>query len=122
MSYPACYRTTMSGQRLHEVLEDVADNIFNPDPYYQQGGDMVRTGGLGYAIDISKPVGQRISGMTLLKTGQALDATKDYVVAGWASINQGTEGPPVWDVVAKHIERVKTVMAAPAVTVEISGQ
>ena len=57
MSYPACYRMTMSGARLKEILEDVADNIFNPDPYYQQGGDMVRTGGLGYTIDVSKPAG-----------------------------------------------------------------
>ena len=122
MSYPACYRMKMTGKRLHEILEDVADNIFNPDPYYQQGGDMVRTGGLGYAIDISKPIGQRISNMTLLKSGQALEATKDYIVAGWASVNQGTEGPPIWDVVSKHIERSKTVAANPADTVKISGQ
>ena len=96
--------------------------IFNPDPYYQQGGDMVRTGGLGYAIDISKPIGQRISNMTLLKSGQALEASKDYIVAGWASVNQGTEGPSIWDVVSKHIERSKTVAANPADTVKISGQ
>ena len=122
MSYPACYRVPMTGRRLKDILEDVADNIFNPDPYYQQGGDMVRTGGLGYAIDVSKPVGQRISNMTLLQSGQALDASKDYVVAGWASINQGTEGPPIWDVVAKHIERTKTISVRPADTVKISGQ
>ena len=122
MSYPACYRMAMSGQRLREILEDVADNIFNPDPYYQQGGDMVRTGGLGYAIDISKPAGQRISNMTLLKSGQSLEASKDYTVAGWASINQGTEGPPIWDVVAKHIEQRKSIAVAPSDTVKISGQ
>ena len=64
----------MTGERLKEVLEDVADNLFNPDPYYQQGGDMVRCGGLGYAIDVSKPIGSRISAMTHLKTGQPIDA------------------------------------------------
>ena len=61
----------MTGERLKDVLEDVADNLFNPDPYYQQGGDMVRCGGLGYTIDVSKPIGSRISGMTHLKSGQA---------------------------------------------------
>ena len=61
----------MTGERLKEILEDVADNLFNPDPYYQQGGDMVRCGGLGYAIDVSKPIGQRISAMTQLEIRQA---------------------------------------------------
>ncbi|MFV0294852.1 MAG: thiosulfohydrolase SoxB, partial [Hyphomicrobiaceae bacterium] len=109
MTYPACYRSEMTGKRLKEVLEDVADNIFNPDPFYQQGGDMVRTGGLGYTIDVTKSIGSRISGMTLLKTGEAIDPGKSYVVAGWASINQATEGPPIWDVVARHIEAQKIV-------------
>ena len=122
ISYPACYRTAMTGQRLREILEDVADNLFNPDPYYQQGGDMVRSGGLGYAIDVSKPIGQRISNMTMLKSGKALEATKEYVVAGWASINEGTEGPPIWEVVSQHIARTKTVTVTPADTVKISGQ
>ena len=122
MSYPACYRMSMSGTRLKEILEDVADNIFNPDPYYQQGGDMVRTGGLGYAIDIAKPVGQRISAMTLMKTGTTIEPAKDYTVAGWASINQGTEGPPIWDVVAKYIAAKKSIKIAPSDTVKISGQ
>ena len=121
MTYPACYRTTMTGARLKEVLEDVADNIFNPDPFFQQGGDMVRTGGLGYTIDIAKPIGQRISGMTLLKSGSPLDAAKEYVVAGWASINQGTEGPPIWDVVARHIEAVKTVAPRETDAVKVIG-
>src|SRR5262249_17718743 len=64
ITYPQVYRISMTGERLKDVLEDVADNLFNPDPYYQQGGDMVRCGGLGYAIDVSKPIGQRISAMT----------------------------------------------------------
>ena len=121
MTYPACYRMSMTGARLKEVLEDVADNIFNPDPFYQQGGDMVRTGGLGYTIDIAKPIGQRISGMTLLKSGTRLEATKDYVVAGWASINQSTEGPPIWDVVTKHIETVRTVAPLETDAVKVLG-
>ncbi len=121
MSYPACYRMAMSGQRLKDILEDVADNIFNPDPYYQQGGDMVRTGGLGYQIDVSKPIGQRISNMTLLKSGTPVDAAKDYTVAGWASVNQGTEGPPIWDVVAKHIETQKTIHAGDNQSVKMTG-
>ncbi len=121
MTYPACYRMTMSGARLHEILEDVADNLFHPDPYYQQGGDMVRTGGLGYTIDIGKRAGGRISGMTLLKSGQPIDAGKDYVVAGWASVNQGTEGPPIWDVVAKHITAKKVVSAKALDSVKVVG-
>ena len=122
MSYPACYRMNMTGARLKEILEDVADNIFNPDPYYQQGGDMVRTGGLGYTIDIAKPIGQRISAMTHLKSGAPLDATKEYVVAGWASVNQGVEGPPIWDVVAKHVETQKSIKVADNTAVKILGQ
>ncbi|MGE0700218.1 MAG: thiosulfohydrolase SoxB [Hyphomicrobiaceae bacterium] len=121
MTYPACYRMTMSGKRLKEVLEDVADNIFNPDPFYQQGGDMVRTGGLGYTIDVAKPIGQRISGMTMLKSGNSVEADKDYVVAGWASINQGTEGPPIWDVVARHIEAAKVVAPRETDAVKVVG-
>jgi sulfur-oxidizing protein SoxB len=121
MTYPACYRMEMSGKMLKDVLEDVADNIFNPDPYYQQGGDMVRTGGLGYTIDIGKPIGQRISGMTVLKSGAPIEAAKNYVVAGWASINETTQGPPIWDVVAKHISTHKTVGARAVDAIKIIG-
>lgn len=109
MTYPACYRMKMSGERLKAVLEDVADNIFNPDPYYQQGGDMVRCGGIGYTIDVSEGMGRRISNLTHLKTGKPIEATKDYLVGGWASINQDTEGPAIWDVVANYISDKKTV-------------
>ncbi len=77
MSYGEAYKTEMTGEFLHVVLEDVADNLFNPDPYYQQGGDMVRVGGLGYRIDINKPQGQRITDMTLLKTGDRIDPSQD---------------------------------------------
>lgn len=121
ITYPQVYRMPMSGQRLKDVLEDVADNLFNPDPYYQQGGDMVRCGGLGYSIDVSKPAGQRISGMTLLKTGKPVDPARDYAVAGWASVNEGTQGPPVWELVERHIARTKNVEVTPNRSVKISG-
>src|SRR6267154_1832243 len=103
ITYPAAYRTTMPGARLKEILEDIADNLFNPDPYYQQGGDMVRCGGLGYTIETAKPMGNRISDLTHLKSGAAIDPGRDYVVAGWGSVNEDTQGPPIWDVVANYI-------------------
>ncbi|MEC7762214.1 MAG: thiosulfohydrolase SoxB [Pseudomonadota bacterium] len=119
MSYPNAYRTEMTGEFIHTILEDVADNLFNPDPYYQQGGDMVRIGGMGYRIDITKPQGSRITEMTLLKTGEAIDPAKTYQVAGWASVNEGTEGPPIWDVVESHIKKLGTVTLDPNTSVEV---
>ncbi|HSP50282.1 MAG TPA: thiosulfohydrolase SoxB [Pseudolabrys sp.] len=121
ITYPQVYRLPMTGERLKEVLEDVADNLFNPDPYYQQGGDMVRCGGLGYAIDVAQPIGQRISAMMHLKSGKPIDAKKEYVVAGWASVNEGTQGPPVWDLVERYVAAEKTVRVAPNRSVKISG-
>ncbi|MEO9827616.1 MAG: thiosulfohydrolase SoxB [Paracoccaceae bacterium] len=121
MSYGEAYRTEMTGEFLKVVLEDVADNIFNPDPFYQQGGDMVRTGGLGYRIDVSKPQGQRISNMTLLKTGEPVDPTRSYVVAGWASVNENTEGPQIWDVVENHIRKLGTVTVSENNSVDVVG-
>src|SRR6478672_7823814 len=121
ITYPQVYRVSMIGERLKEILEDVADNLFNPDPYYQQGGDMVRCGGLGYAIDVSKPIGQRISAMTHLKSGAAIEPKKEYVVAGWASVNEGTEGPPVWELVERYVAANKTVRLEQNTTVKISG-
>jgi sulfur-oxidizing protein SoxB len=121
ITYPQVYRTSMTGERLKDVLEDVADNLFNPDPYYQQGGDMVRCGGLGYAIDVAKPMGQRISAVTHLKSGKPIEPKREYVVAGWASVNEGTEGPPVWDLVERYIAAEKTVRVPPNTSVKISG-
>jgi sulfur-oxidizing protein SoxB len=105
MTYPAAYRSTMTGSLLKEILEDVADNLFNTDPYYQQGGDMVRVGGMGYTIDVNAAMGSRISGMTMLKTGEAVEADKEYTVAGWASVNEDTEGPAIWDVVEGYLQK-----------------
>jgi sulfur-oxidizing protein SoxB len=121
MSYGKAYRTEMTGEFLHVVLEDVADNLFNPDPYYQQGGDMVRVGGLGYRIDVTKPQGDRITEMTLLKTGEAIDPAKTYQVAGWASVNEGTEGPQIWDVVEAHIAKQGTISLDPNNSVKVVG-
>jgi sulfur-oxidizing protein SoxB len=121
MTYGKAYRTEMTGEFIKIVLEDVADNLFNPDPYYQQGGDMVRIGGMGYRIDINQPQGARISEMTLLKTGAAIDPAKSYVVAGWASVNPDTEGPEIWDVVEAYIRRKGTVSVVPNTSVQVVG-
>ena len=121
MTYGEAYRSEMTGHMLNVILEDVADNIFNPDPYYQQGGDMVRTGGLGYTIDVTKPQGERISNLTLLKTGELVDPAKAYVVAGWASVNEGTDGPQIWDVVENHIKKQGTVSVSENNSVEVIG-
>jgi S-sulfosulfanyl-L-cysteine sulfohydrolase len=121
ITYPAAYRMRMTGARLKEVLEDVADNLFNPDPFYQQGGDMVRVGGLSYTIDIGKPMGSRISDLQLLRTDTPLVADKDYVVAGWASVNEGTEGPPIWDVVINHLAAKRVVAPKESGRVRVIG-
>jgi sulfur-oxidizing protein SoxB len=121
LTYPAAYRTAMTGARLKDVLEDLADNLFNPDPYYQQGGDMVRVGGVSYTIDVSQSIGNRIRDLTLIRTGQRLDPAKEYAVAGWASVNEGTEGPPIWDVVTDHIRRKRTVAPRETGRVRVVG-
>jgi sulfur-oxidizing protein SoxB len=121
ITYPNVYRMPMTGARLKEILEDVADNLFHPDPYYQQGGDMVRVGGVSYTIDMSKPGGSRISDLTHLKSGKPLEAQREYTVAGWASVNEGTEGPPVWDLVSKHIVKQKVVAPKELRNVRVIG-
>ncbi len=121
MSYPNAYRSEMTGHNLHLILEDVADNLFNPDPYYQQGGDMVRVGGMSYRIDINKPQGSRITDMTVIKTGELVEADKTYIVAGWASVNEGTEGPPIWDVIENYVRRHGTVSVEPNTSVKVIG-
>jgi sulfur-oxidizing protein SoxB len=121
MTYGKAYRTEMTGEFIHVILEDVADNLFNVDPYYQQGGDMVRIGGMGYRIDINQPQGSRITELTLLKTGERIDPAKTYVVAGWASVNEGTEGPQIWDVVEDYIRKQGTVSVAPNNSVKVVG-
>lgn len=121
MTYGAAYRIEMTGEFIKTILEDVGDNLFNPDPYLQQGGDMVRVGGMGFKIDITKPQGDRFSDLTLLKTGELIEPSKTYTVAGWASVNEGTEGPQIWDVVEDYIREQGTVSVAPNNSVEIIG-
>lgn len=119
LTYPNCYRMTMKGAQIKAILEDIGDNIFNPDPYKQGGGDMVRVGGMGFSIDPHKGAGERISSLTHLKTGQPIEAGRDYVVAGWASVNEGTQGPPIWDVVSRYLSNRKTVTPKSVETVKL---
>jgi sulfur-oxidizing protein SoxB len=121
ITYPTAYRMTMTGTRLKEVLEDVADNLFNPDPYYQQGGDMVRVGGVSYSIDINNRIGGRISDLKLRRTGNPIEPNKDYVIAGWASVNEGSEGPPIWDVVTNYVRNKGVVAPREADHVRVVG-
>ncbi len=102
ITYPETYVRNMTGQQLKLILEDVADNLFNPDPFYQQGGDMVRTGGLNYTIDPFASVGHRITEMRLAN-GELIQANKHYSVSGWATVNQRSNGPPVWELVAEYL-------------------
>ncbi len=110
ITYPYVTVSELTGETIKTILEDVADNLFNPDPYYQQGGDMVRVGGLRYAIDPRAKMGGRISGMTL--SGKALDAAKKYKVAGWAPVSEEAKaagGEPIWDLIARYLRAQKTV-------------
>ena len=107
ITYPSVTLNNMSGTRIKEILEDVADNLFNQDPYYQQGGDMVRTGGLKYSIDPAASMGSRINDMEV--DGKPVEPNADYPVAGWASVAQPLDGRPVWDVVAEYLRDKKTI-------------
>jgi sulfur-oxidizing protein SoxB len=107
ITYPNATLTEMSGEQIKTILEDVGDNLFNPDPYYQQGGDMVRVGGLQYTCDPNAKIGNRIQDMRL--GGKPIDAGKTYKVAGWAPVAEGAKGEPVWDVVARYLRDKKTI-------------
>jgi len=110
ITYPYTTASNMTGENIKTVLEDVADNLFNPDPYYQQGGDMVRVGGLQYTIDPNATMGNRISEMRL--NGKLIEADKQYRVAGWAPVSeearsQGSE--PIWDLMSRHLKETKLI-------------
>ena len=109
ITYPWTTLTEMSGEMIKTVLEDVADNLFNPDPYYQQGGDMVRVGGLQYSFDPNAAMGKRVDNMTL--KGRRIEPGKTYKVAGWAPVSEEARdsGPAVWDVVAGYLRSQKVV-------------
>jgi sulfur-oxidizing protein SoxB len=107
ITYPYVVVNTLTGTAIKDILEDVCDNVFNPDPYRQQGGDMVRVGGMRYRCDPAQRIGKRISGMTL--NGKPLEAGKTYKVASWAPVAEGASGEPVWDVVARYLRAKKVV-------------
>ncbi len=112
ITYPQATLTEMSGATIKTILEDVCDNLFNPDPYYQQGGDMVRVGGMTYTCTPGAPMGKRIGDMRL--AGKPIEADKTYKVAGWAPVADDAVGEPIWDVVAAYLRERKTI-AAPKV-------
>ncbi|HAJ11487.1 MAG: thiosulfohydrolase SoxB [Hydrogenophaga sp.] len=119
MTYPATTLNEFTGEQIKGILEDVADNIFNPDPYYQQGGDMVRVGGMQYTITPNAPMGQRINQMTL--RGKPVEADKTYKVAGWASVQEGVQGEPIWDVVSGYLRNKKVIKNVKINTPRIIG-
>ena len=119
ITYPFTTVTNMSGEMIKTVLEDVADNLFNPDPYYQQGGDMVRVGGLQYTIDPRAKAGARISDMRL--KGQLVEADKSYKVAGWAPVAEGAKGEPIWEVVETWLKAKKRITPRQLNTPKILG-
>jgi sulfur-oxidizing protein SoxB len=107
ITYATATLNNLSGEDIKLIMEDVADNLFNVDPYYQQGGDMVRVGGIKYAIDPTKKIGNRITNMEL--NGKPLDPKKKYKVAGWASVERPREGIPIWEVVEQYLLDKETV-------------
>ena len=120
ITYPDVYVQDMTGSDLKAAMEDVCDNLFNPDPYLQQGGDMVRVGGMDYVCRPRETIGRRIDAMTL-DDGTPVDAARKYRVAGWASVNLEQNGTPVWDVVAKHLRSRKTAKVARLNRVKVKG-
>jgi len=106
ITYPETYVRDMTGEQIKLILEDVCDNLFNPDPFYQQGGDMVRVGGMNYVCEPQASPGQRISGMTL-EDGTPVEASKSYRVAGWGLVGSVAPGPPIWAVVSTYLKDEK---------------
>ena len=122
ITYPYVTVNELTGETIKTILEDVADNLFNPDPYYQQGGDMVRVGGLRYTIDPRAKIGGRISRMTL--RDRPLDAAKTYKVAGWAPVSEEAKlagGEPIWDLMMRYLKSRKTIAARAPDVPQIEG-
>ena len=117
LTYANTWTRSMSGGEIRDVMEDVADNLFHPDPYYRQGGDMVRLGGLSYAIDPEQPRGRRISDIRVGR--RPLDPARRYKATGWASLGEA-DGPPVWDVLARHLRAIKRVRIDPRPRVRVT--
>ena len=121
MTYPETYARDMSGKDIKHILEDVADNLFNEDPFYQQGGDMVRTGGISYRIDPKAKMGERVTDIVLTKTGKKIDASKSYKVAGWSTVGAKSDGEPVWETVEAYLKNVKHIANIKVDTPDIIG-
>ena len=109
MNYPAVYRTHMTGEQLKNMLEDVCDNLFNIDPFFQQGGDMVRVGGFTYTCAPKKPMGHRITDMRLISSGDLIESGKTYVVGGWGSVQRDVIGPNIYNVLENYILRKEEI-------------
>jgi sulfur-oxidizing protein SoxB len=107
ITYPATTLTQVTGEQIKAILEDVADNLFNPDPYLQQGGDMVRVGGMTYALDPHAKVGARVFDLRI--NGLPIRSTRRYKLAGWAPVAEGVQGEPMWEVVRTYLKTKKTL-------------
>ncbi len=119
ITYPQVTVNELTGEQIKAVLEDIADNAFNPDPYRQQGGDMVRVGGMTYACDPRAEIGARISDMRL--GGRPMQAGTRYKVAGWAPVAEGASGEPVWDVAARYLRARRTIPPLEPATPRLTG-
>ncbi len=121
MTYPETYARDISGTGIKAILEDVADNLFNEDPFYQQGGDMVRTGGISYRINPKAKMGERITNMQLTKNGKKLQANKSYKVAGWSTVGSKSPGEPIWETVETYMKNLKHISNLKIDTPDIIG-
>jgi len=109
MTYPETYLSELKGSLIKDILEDVADNLFHPDPFFQQGGDMVRTSGISYKIDPQAKMGERITNIVMTKTGKPMEANKTYKVAGWSTVNSVSPGEPVWETTETYLRNLKHI-------------
>ena len=121
MNYPEVYRVEMTGKMIKDLLEDVCDNIFNPDPFFQQGGDMVRVGGLSYTCHPKNKIGNRISNLRMISSDMLLQSNQKYVVGGWGSVNQNVKGPAIYNLLENFISEKKVIKASSRETVKIVG-
>ena len=120
MNYPEVYRTEMNGETIKNLLEDVCDNIFNPDPFFQQGGDMVRVGGMTYTCQPKETMGNRISDLKL-SNGEKIESQKNYTIGGWGSINPEVEGPPIYKLLEDYVSGEKIIKPKNKNPVTIKG-
>ena len=121
MNYPEVYRVEMTGKMIKDLLEDVCDNIFNPDPFFQQGGDMVRVGGLSYTCNPKNKIGNRINNLRIISSDIPLESNQKYVVGGWGSVNKNVKGPAIYNLLENFISEKKVIKASRRETVKIVG-